>query len=78
MYLFRQEQTKRVFFKLQLCNKRLRESLAFGTVVMETTKISAEKLKFCRIGCSFKYSLKVGTEESIVNALQITDHGSAV
>jgi hypothetical protein len=30
------------------------------------------------IGCSFKFSVKVGVEESIVNALRITDHGSAV
>jgi hypothetical protein len=29
------------------------------------------------IECSFKFLLKVGVEESIVNALRITDHGSA-
>jgi hypothetical protein len=29
------------------------------------------------IGCSFKFPIKVGVEESIVNALRITDHGSA-
>jgi hypothetical protein len=27
-------------------------------------------------GCSFKFILKVGVEESIVNAPRITDHGS--
>jgi hypothetical protein len=31
-----------------------------------------------RIGCSFKFPVKVGVEESIVNAPQITDHESAV
>jgi hypothetical protein len=30
------------------------------------------------IGCSFKFILKVGVEESIVNAPQITDQRSAV
>jgi hypothetical protein len=30
------------------------------------------------IVCSFKFILKIGVEESIVNALWITDHGSAV
>jgi hypothetical protein len=30
------------------------------------------------IGCSFKFPVKVDVEESIVNALRITDHGSAV
>jgi hypothetical protein len=30
------------------------------------------------VGCSFKFPVKVGVEESIVNALRITDHGSAV
>jgi hypothetical protein len=35
--------------------------------------------KFFRsIGCSFNFILKVGGEESIVNAPQITDHVSAV
>jgi hypothetical protein len=29
-------------------------------------------------GFSFKFILKVGVEESIVNAPRITDHGSAV
>jgi hypothetical protein len=29
------------------------------------------------IGCSFKFPVKVGVEESIVKALRITDHGSA-
>jgi hypothetical protein len=29
-------------------------------------------------GCSFKFLLKVGVEESIVNAPRITDYGSAV
>jgi hypothetical protein len=28
------------------------------------------------IGCSFKFPVKVGVEESIVNAPWITDHGS--
>jgi hypothetical protein len=28
------------------------------------------------IGCSFKIILKVGVEDSIVNAPRITDHGS--
>jgi hypothetical protein len=31
-----------------------------------------------KISCFFKFHLKVGVEESIVNAPQITDHGSAV
>jgi hypothetical protein len=30
------------------------------------------------IWCSFKFTLKLGVEESIVNAPRITDHGSAV
>jgi hypothetical protein len=30
------------------------------------------------MGCSFKFLLKVGVDESIVNAPRITDHGSAV
>jgi hypothetical protein len=30
------------------------------------------------MGCSFKFILKVGVEESIVNAPGIADHGSAV
>jgi hypothetical protein len=30
------------------------------------------------IGCSFKFLLKVGVEESIVNAPRMTDHESAV
>jgi hypothetical protein len=30
------------------------------------------------IGCSFKFMVKVGVEKSIVNALRIMDHGSAV
>jgi hypothetical protein len=30
------------------------------------------------IGCSFKFPVKVGVEESIVNALRTTDHGSGV
>jgi hypothetical protein len=30
------------------------------------------------IGCSLKFILKVGVEESIVNASRITDRGSAV
>jgi hypothetical protein len=30
------------------------------------------------IGCSFKFILKVGVEEPIVNTPRITDHGSAV
>jgi hypothetical protein len=30
------------------------------------------------IGCSFKFLLTVGVEESIVNAPRITDRGSAV
>jgi hypothetical protein len=30
------------------------------------------------IGCSFKFPGKFGVAESIVNALRITDHGSAV
>jgi hypothetical protein len=30
------------------------------------------------IVCSFKYILKVGVEESIVNVPRITDHGPAV
>jgi hypothetical protein len=30
------------------------------------------------IGCSLKFLLKVGVEESIVNALRIADQGSAV
>jgi hypothetical protein len=33
---------------------------------------------FDYIGCSFKFILKVGVEESIVNAPRITHHGSAV
>jgi hypothetical protein len=30
------------------------------------------------IECSFKFPVKVGVEESIVNTIPITDHGSAV
>jgi hypothetical protein len=30
------------------------------------------------IGYSYKFNLKVGAEESIVNAPRITDHGSAI
>jgi hypothetical protein len=30
------------------------------------------------IGCSFKFTLKVGVEELNVNAPRITDHGPAV
>jgi hypothetical protein len=30
------------------------------------------------IGCSFKFILKVGVEESIVNTPRITDHESTV
>jgi hypothetical protein len=30
------------------------------------------------IGCSFKFPVKVGVEESIVNALRIADHGSVI
>jgi hypothetical protein len=30
------------------------------------------------IGCSFKFILKVGVEEAIVNAPRITDHRSPV
>jgi hypothetical protein len=33
---------------------------------------------FLYIGCSFKFILKAGVEESIVNAPRITDHGSTV
>jgi hypothetical protein len=40
---------------------------------------SSSWLKFCRsihlYVCSFKFLLKVGVEESIVNAPRITDHG---
>jgi hypothetical protein len=39
------------------------------------------KSKICKsksVGCSFKLILKVGVEESILNAPRITDHGSAV
>jgi hypothetical protein len=34
-----------------------------------------DEIFFC-IGCSFKFSVKVGIEESIVKAPRITDHGS--
>jgi hypothetical protein len=40
--------------------------------------LSRLKLIYLSIGCSFKISVKGGVEESIVNALRITDHGSAV
>jgi hypothetical protein len=30
------------------------------------------------IGCSFKFIVKVGVKESIVNGPRITDYGSAV
>jgi hypothetical protein len=37
-----------------------------------------EVFELIYIGCSFKFILKVGVEELIVNAPRITDHGSAV
>jgi hypothetical protein len=42
-----------------------------------TTKDSFIVVKFRYIGCSFKFLLKVGIEESIVKAPRITHHGSA-
>jgi hypothetical protein len=36
------------------------------------------KLSPTSIGCSFKFFLKVGVEESIVNAPRIMDHGSCL
>jgi hypothetical protein len=36
-----------------------------------------EKVSYC-IGCSFKFLLKVGVEECIVNTPRIRDHGSAI
>jgi hypothetical protein len=33
---------------------------------------------YSSIGCSFKFPVKVGVEDSIVNAPQITDHRSVI
>jgi hypothetical protein len=46
----------------------------FTNKIMSNTPIY---VRTC-MGCSFKFPVKVGVEESIVNALQITDHGSAI
>jgi hypothetical protein len=53
------------------------DQLAWQKIVEFMTKIGLQ-FEFSTIGCSFKCILKVGIEESIVNAPRITDHGSAV
>jgi hypothetical protein len=43
-----------------------------------TSDIYFKALDQVHIGCSFKFPVKVGVEESIVNAPRITDHGLVV
>jgi hypothetical protein len=48
-----------------------------SSVLTSTLRIFIHLLE-SSIGCSFKFILKVGVEESIVNSPRITDHESTV
>jgi hypothetical protein len=45
---------------------------------MQKFQLEWYEVSIAHIGCSLKFILKVGVEESIVNVPRITDQGSAV